>query len=76
MMSEWMTVSKWIVFRTNKWLLSYIFSYQKNHPNIILIQLDAKAKSLATLTPEHHSCSTRCKSQTSCNFKQVACIDI
>ncbi len=26
-----------------------IFVYQKNHPNIVLLKLDAKAKPLATL---------------------------
>ncbi len=51
---EWMNerkwVSEWIVLfeKKNKLLFSYIFVYQKNHPNIVLVQLNAKAKPLAT----------------------------
>ncbi len=35
--------------RKNDGLFSYIFVYQEDHRNIVLIQLDAKTKPLATL---------------------------
>ncbi len=35
--------------RKNKRSFSYIFVHQNNHPNVVLVQLDAKAKRLATL---------------------------
>ncbi len=38
--------------RKNERLFSYIFVYQKNHPIIVLVQLYAKAKLLATLNME------------------------
>ncbi len=48
--SDWEEVSEsFFLKRKNEWFFSYIFVYQKNHPNIVLVQLEAKAKPLATL---------------------------
>ncbi len=53
-MNEGKRVSEEIVFwkRKNERLFSYIFVYQKNLPSIVLVQLDAKAKLLATLNKQ------------------------
>ncbi len=52
--SEWEEVSKCESFflKINERLFSYIFVYQKNYPNIVLVQLDVKAKPLATLNKQ------------------------
>ncbi len=57
-MIKW--VSEWM--RVSKWIVLF----EKNKRTIVFLHF-----CLSKEPPKHRSCSTRCKSQTSCYFKQV-----
>ncbi len=47
----------------------WIILFEKNKRTIVFLHF-----SFSKEPPKHRSCSTRCKSQTSCYFKQVTCL--